>query len=115
MLQRHANMIGNVDFHCLLRTFSLAVSYFNYKSMKTTGTLIATNKLKVNQFRIIKFKSVETLNFITWKGTDHSNQEGNTKIKPSYAFQCFSPGVEIRILSSLGLAVTYFLNCLCAV
>ena len=108
-------MIGNVDFHCLLRTFSLAVSYFNYKSMKTTGTLIATNKLKVNQFRIIKFKSVETLNFITWKGTDHSNQEGNTKIKPSYAFQCFSPGVEIRILSSLGLAVTYFLNCLCAV
>ena len=35
-----------------------------------------------------------TLNFITWKGTDHINQEGNINIKPSYAFQCFSPGVE---------------------
>ena len=28
-----------------LRTFSLAVFYFNYKSIKTTGTLIATKKL----------------------------------------------------------------------
>ena len=97
---------------CLLRTFSLAVSYFNYKSMKTTGTLIATNKLKVNQFRIIKFKSVETLNFITWKGTDHSNQEGNTKIKPSYAFQCFSPGVEIRIFIQFGTGSHIFLKLL---
>ena len=26
---------------CLQRPFSLAVFYFNYKSMKTTGTLIA--------------------------------------------------------------------------
>ena len=31
---------------CLLRTFSLAVFYFNYKSMKTTGTLLAKKKLK---------------------------------------------------------------------
>ena len=40
------------------------------------------------------FKSVETLNFITWKGTDHIDQEGNISIRPSYAFQCFSSGVE---------------------
>ena len=37
-------------------------------------------------FRIIKFKSVKALNFITWKEKDHINQGGNTKIKPSYAF-----------------------------
>ena len=30
---------------CLLRTFSLAVFNFNYKSIKTTGTLITTKKL----------------------------------------------------------------------
>ena len=53
-------------------------------------------------FRIIKFKSVKTLIFITWKEKDHINQGGNTKIKPSYAFQCFSPGVEIRTLSQFG-------------
>ena len=49
----------------------------------------------------MNFKSVGTLNFITWKEKDHSNQEGNTKIKPSYGFQCFSPSVEIRILIQL--------------
>ena len=32
---------------CLLGTSSLAVSYFNYKSMKTRETFIATNKLKL--------------------------------------------------------------------
>ena len=53
-------------------------------------------------FRIIKFKSVKTLNFITWKEKDHINLGGNTKIKPSYAFQCFSPGVKIRTLSQFG-------------
>ena len=37
-------------------------------------------------FRIIKFKSVKALNFITWKEKDHINQGGNTKIKPSHAF-----------------------------
>ena len=63
-------------------------------------------------FRIIKFKSVETLNFITGKGTDHSNQEGNTKIKLSYAFQCFSPGVEIRIFIQFGTAIHVFLKLL---
>ena len=47
-------------------------------------------------FRIIKFRSVKTLNFITWKEKDHINPDGNTKIKPSYALQCFCPGVEIR-------------------
>ena len=63
-------------------------------------------------FRIIKFKSVETLNFITGKGTDHSNQEGNTKIKLSYAFQCFSPGVEIRIFIQFGTGSHVFLKLL---
>ena len=53
-------------------------------------------------FRIIKFKSVKALNFITWKEKDHINLGGNTKIKPSHAFQCFSPGVEIRTLSQFG-------------
>ena len=63
-------------------------------------------------FRIIKFKSVETLNFITGKGTDHINQEGNTKIKLSYAFQCFSPGVEIRIFIQFGTGIHVFLKLL---
>ena len=93
---------------CLLRTFSLAVFYFNYKSMKTTGTLIA-KKNKINLFRIIEFESVGTLNFITWK-EDHINQEGNTKIQPSSALQCFSPGVEIRILIQFGTGSQVFLK-----
>ena len=33
-------------------------------------------------FRIIKFKSVKALNFITWKEKDHINLVGNTKMKP---------------------------------
>ena len=61
-------------------------------------------------FRIINFKSVGTLNFITWKEKDHSNQEGNTKIKPSYGFQCFSPGVEIRIFIQFGTGSHVFLK-----
>ena len=66
-------------------------------------------------FRIIKFKSVEALNFITWKEKDHINRGGNSKIKPSHAFQCFSPGVEIRTLSQFGTGSQLFLKCLCAV
>ena len=63
-------------------------------------------------FRIINFKSVGTLNFITWKDKDkdHITQEGNTKIKPSYGFQCFSPGVEIRILIQLWTGSQVFLK-----
>ena len=63
-------------------------------------------------FRIIKFKSVKTLNFITWKEKDHINQGGNTKIKPSYAFPCFFPGVEIRTLSQFGTGSQLFLKML---
>ena len=63
-------------------------------------------------FRIIKFKSVKTLIFITWKEKDHINQGGNTKIKPSYAFQCFSPGVKIRTLSQFGTGNQLFLKML---
>ena len=63
-------------------------------------------------FRIIKFKSVKTLNFITWKEKDHINQGGNTKIKPSYAFPCFFPGVKIRTLSQLGTGSQLFLKML---
>ena len=63
-------------------------------------------------FRIIKFKSVKALNFITWKEKDHINQGGNTKIKPSYAFQCFSPGVEIRTLSQFGTGSQLFFKML---
>ena len=63
-------------------------------------------------FRIIKFESVKTLNFITWKEKDHISQGGNTKIKPSYAFQCFCPGVEIRTLSQFGTGSRLFLKML---
>ena len=41
---------------CLLRTFSLAVFYFNYKSMKTTGTLIAKKKLKYTCLESLSLK-----------------------------------------------------------
>ena len=61
-------------------------------------------------FRIIKFKSVKTLIFITWKEKDHINPDGNTKIKPSYALQCFCPGVEIRTLSQFGTGSQLFLK-----
>ena len=67
--------------------------------MKTRETFIATNKLKIDLCRIIKSLKVlgHLLNFITWKEKDHITQEGNAKIQPSYAFQCFSSGVKIRI------------------
>ena len=68
-------------------------------------------KIKL-MFRIITFRSVKTLIFITWKEKDHINQGGNTKIKPSYAFQCFSPGVEIRTLSQFGTGSQLFLKML---
>ena len=68
-------------------------------------------KIKL-MFRIIKFKSVKTLIFITWKEKDHINQGGNTKIKPSYALQCFCPGVEIRTLSQFGTGSQLFLKML---
>ena len=63
-------------------------------------------------FRIIKFKSVKALNFITWKEKDHINLGGNTKIKPSHAFQCFSPGVEIRTLNQFGTGSQLFFKML---
>ena len=63
-------------------------------------------------FRIIKFKSVKALNFITWKEKDHINLGGNTKIKPSHAFQCLSPGVEIRTLSQFGTGSQLFFKIL---
>ena len=94
---------------CLLRTFSLAVFLFQLQINKNNRNINCHKKIKINLFTIIKFKSVETLNFITWKGTDHINQEGNTKIKPSYAFQCFSPGVEIRIFIQFGTGSHVFL------
>ena len=67
--------------------------------MKTRETFIATNKLKIDLCRIIRSLKVlgHLLNFITWKEKDHITQEGNAKIQPSYAFQCFSSGVKIRI------------------
>ena len=68
-------------------------------------------KIKL-MFRIIKFKSVKTLIFITWKEKDHINPDGNTKIKPSYALQCFCPGVEIRTLSQFGTGSQLFLKML---
>ena len=71
---------------------------FQLQINKNNRNIKSQKKIKLNLSRIINFKSVGTLNFITWKEKDHSNQEGNTKIKPSYGFQCFSPGVEIRIL-----------------
>ena len=61
-------------------------------------------------FRSIKSKSVETLNFIAWKKKYHINQGGNTKIIPSYALQCFCPGVEIRTLSQFGTGSQLFLK-----
>ena len=83
---------------CLLGTSSLAVSYFNYKSMKTRETFIAKNKLKLTCVESLSLKVLgNLLNFITWKEKDHITQEGNAKIQPRYAFQCFPSGVKIRI------------------
>ena len=66
-------------------------------------------KIKV-MFRSIKFKSVETLNFIAWKEKYHINQGANTKITSCYAIQCFCPGVEIRTLSHFGTSSQLFLK-----
>ena len=73
--------------------------------METTGTSIATNKLKLTWL-----ESFGTLNFIAWKEKDHITQEGNTKIQPSYAFQCFSSGVEVRIFIQFGTGSQQFLK-----
>ena len=61
-------------------------------------------------FRSIKFKSVETLNFIAWKEKYHINQGANTKITSCYAIQGFCPGVEIRTLSHFGISSQLFLK-----
>ena len=73
--------------------------------MTTTGTSIATNKLKLTWL-----ESFGTLNFIAWKEKDHITQEGNAKIQPSYAFQCFSSGVEVRIFIQFGTGSQQFLK-----
>ena len=93
---------------CLLRTFSLAVFLFQLRINENNRNINSQKRIKINLFSIIKFESVGTLNFITWK-EDHITQEGNTKIQPSSAFQCFSPGVEIRILIQFGTGSHVFL------
>ena len=96
---------------CLLRTFSLAVFLFQLRINENNRNINSQKRIKINLFSIIKFESVGTLNFITWK-EDHITQEGNTKIQPSSAFQCFSPGVEIRILIQFGTGSHVFLKLL---
>ena len=81
---------------------------FQLQINENNRNINSQKKIKIHLFRIIKFESVGTLNFITWK-EDHINQEGNTKIQPSSAFQCFSPGVEIRILIQFGTGSQVFL------
>ena len=93
--------------------FSHSVSYFSHKSIKATVTLITTNKLKLSWcLESLSLKVLRHLIFITWKEKDHINQGGNTKIKPSYALQCFSPGVKIRTLSQFGTGNQLFLKML---
>ena len=98
----------------------MAVSLLHFLSFSFQSQIDKSNSNTNNHkqikfklmFRIIKFKSVKALNFITWKEKDHINPDGNTKIKPSYALQCFSPGVEIRTLSQFGTGSQLFLKML---
>ena len=46
--------------------------------MKTTGTSIATNKLKLTWLESLTVKVLGHMNFITWKEKDHITQERNT-------------------------------------
>ena len=96
-------------YYCILSFSFLFQSQIDKSNSNTNNHKQIKIKL---MFRIIKFKSVKTLNFITWKEKDHINQGGNTKIKPSYAFQCFSPGVQIRTLSQFGTGNQLFLKML---
>ena len=96
-------------YYCIFSFSFIFQSQINKSNSNTNNHKQIKTKL---MFRIIKFKSVETLNSITWKEKDHISQEGNTKIKPSYAFQCFSLGVEIRTLSQFGTGSQLFLKML---
>ena len=99
MLQGHTNMIENLDFCSFL--FQLQIN-------ENKRNIYSHKQIKIDLCRIIHFKSVGTLNFITWKEKDYINQEGNTKIQPSYAFQCFSSGVKKRILIQFGTGSQQF-------
>ena len=98
----------------------MAVSLLHFLSFSFQSQIDKSNSNTNNHkqikfklmFRIIKFKSVKALNFITWKEKDHINLGGNTKIKPSHAFQCFFPGVEIRTLSQFGTGSQLFFKML---
>ena len=46
------------------------------------------------------------------EGKRSHQSRGNTKIKPSHAFQCFSPGVDIRTLSQFGSGIQLFFKML---
>ena len=96
-------------YYCIFSFSFLLQSQIDKSNSNTNNHKKIKAKL---MFRIIKFKSVKTLNFITWKEKDHINQVGNTKIKPSYALQCFCPGVEIRTLSQFGTGSQLFLKML---
>ena len=96
-------------YYCIFSFSFLLQSQIDKSNSNTNNHKKIKAKL---MFRIIKFKSVKTLNFITWKEKDHINQGGNTKIKPSYAFPCFFPGVEIRTLSQFGTGSQLFLKML---
>ena len=96
-------------YYCIFSFSFLLQSQIDKSDSNTNNHKKIKAKL---MFRIIKFKSVKTLNFITWKEKDHVNQGGNTKIKPSHAIQCFSPGVEIRTLSQFGTGSQLFLKML---
>ena len=109
MLRWHAKIIRWL-FHYFIFSFS-----FSFQSQIDKSNSNTNNHKQIKfklMFRIIKFKSVKALNFITWKEKDHINLGGNTKIKPSHAFQCFSPGVEIRTLSQFGTGSQLFLKML---
>ena len=81
---------------------------FQLQINENKRNIYSHKQIKIDLCRIIHFKSVGTLTFITWKEKDYINQEGNTKIQLGYAFQCFSSGVKVRILIQFGTGSQQF-------
>ena len=109
-----------MDVAVTCKNYQIAVSLLHFLSFSFQSQIDKSNSNTNNHkqikfklmFRLIKFRSVKTLIFITWKEKDHINPDGNTKIKPSYALQCFCPGVEIRTLSQFGTGSQLFFKML---
>ena len=70
MLQWHAKIIGNLVFYCQMAVYYCIFSFsfsFQIRINKINSNTDSHKQIKTKlMFRIIKFTSVETLNFITW-------------------------------------------------